>query len=306
MAFDAAAAATSALDAAAGGATAGGALGTLTVGPPGTAAEAFSAEAPGGADSRPVKIARAAGEPCVDPHDRRHVPFDDTAEGAHEAPAAVATEGDSGAAPPALDAASDVRAISLLSDDDADSDHDSHAGGRRGGSPGGRAAGGGRSSSGKKRGRGGSPSASAAPKVKAVSKAAQRRAEKAAASERAGYEAAYAAAMRTSLSVKLPPVPPGTVRRQLKHPTEDNLAHWSHHCGCSTVADTILAACGEGLVSFSAWRGGTPHRSLPCNITHYLSVTRCSVWPRGRREGPGRVRTPSRGATHHSNSERQL
>lgn len=253
MAFDAAAAATSALDAAA---TAGGAPSTLVAGPSGAVPAAFSAEAPGGADSRPVKLARAAGEPCVDPHDRRHASVDDTAEGAHEAPAAVTIDGGSGAPPAALEAASDVRAISLLSDDDADSDHDSHAGGRRGGSPGGRAAGGGRSSSGKKRGRGGSPSASAAPKVKAVSKAAQRRAEKAAASERAGYEAAYAAAMRTSLSVKLPPVTPGTVRRQLKHPTEDNLAHWSHHCGCSTVADTILAACGEGLVSFSAWRGG--------------------------------------------------
>lgn len=119
-----------------------------------------------------------------------------------------------------------------------DSDHGSHAG-RSSGARGG-----------KKRGRGGtSPSAPKA--AKTISKAALKRAEKAEAAERKVFEAAYAAEMRSRLSVKLPPVPAGTTRRQLKHPTEDNLAHWSHHCGCDTVADPILAACGSGLVTFS-------------------------------------------------------
>ena len=145
-----------------------------------------------------------------------------------------------GETPSRLDATTSVETIVLLSDDeDADS-----VIGRPGTGP--KV---GRGSSGKKRGRGGSPSAPKA--VKVVSKAAQRRADKESAVERAGYEAAYAAAMRSSLSVKLPPVPPGTVRRQLKYPTEDNLREWSHHCGCSTVADPILAACGAGLVSFT-------------------------------------------------------
>jgi hypothetical protein len=86
--------------------------------------------------------------------------------------------------------------------------------------------------------------------AKQSSKAAQQRAEKMAQQQRKEFEDALASAIKNSLSKPLDPVEPGTVRRQLKYPGEDEIRAWSHHCGCSTVADDVLKDCGQDLVSF--------------------------------------------------------
>jgi hypothetical protein len=165
------------------------------------------------------------------------------------APEICVGEDDAAVPPPGLQGAADV--IVLLSDDDDDDGASSagHSTPRRAGA---RSRGGGAPASGKKRSRskqGGARAKGAATAV--LSKAAQKRAEKAAAAERTQYEQAFARAVKESLSAELPVVPPGTVRRQLKHPSEDDLRCWSHHCGCATVADPILAAVGQDLVSFT-------------------------------------------------------
>jgi hypothetical protein len=66
------------------------------------------------------------------------------------------------------------------------------------------------------------------------------------------FEAQFAAAFRESRSEKLADVEPGTHRRQLKQPADEDLLNWSHHCGVAGLesSDPVLHAVGGDLVSF--------------------------------------------------------
>jgi superfamily II DNA or RNA helicase len=64
-------------------------------------------------------------------------------------------------------------------------------------------------------------------------------------------EALAVSIMKASLQEQLPAVPPGTSRRQLKWPGEDELKHWSHHMGVEDIADPVLKSAGSDLVTFT-------------------------------------------------------
>ena len=66
------------------------------------------------------------------------------------------------------------------------------------------------------------------------------------------FEAQFAAAFRESRLAKLADVEPGTHRRQLKQPADEDLLNWSHHCGVAGLekSDPVLFDVGGDLVSF--------------------------------------------------------
>ena len=109
-----------------------------------------------------------------------------------------------------------------------------------------RGGGGGGGGSSKSRG-GKAPKATKAPSKAAAAKNARdlKQQEKA-------FEAQFAAAFRESRSAKLADVEPGTHRRQLKQPADEDLLNWSHHCGVAGLekADPVLFSVGGDLVSF--------------------------------------------------------